>query len=168
MIVIETKKLSKIYTHDFIDVEHGRLRFNWFRRTTALHDLDLQVREGEIFGLLGPNGAGKSTTIKILMQILYPSSGSARIMERPLGDKAVKGQIGFLPENPAFYDYLKGHEFLDYYGVLYGMSKSERRKRINKAGIARAFGKRFFFPYTANKPKNQFVQSGGDFVTSCY
>ena len=130
MIVIETKKLTKIYTHDFIDVEHGRLRFNWFRRTVALNELDLQVHEGEIFGLLGPNGAGKSTTIKILMQILFPSSGSARIMERPLGDMGVKTQIGFLPENPAFYDYLKGHEFLDYYGVLYGMSKAQRRKRI--------------------------------------
>jgi ABC-2 type transport system ATP-binding protein len=80
--------------------------------------------------VLGPNGAGKSTTIKILMGILFATSGSARLMERPLGDKAVKAQIGFLPENPAFYDYLKGHEFLDYYGVLYGMSKAERRRRI--------------------------------------
>ncbi len=132
MIVIETKRLTKVYTHDFIDVEHGRLRFNLFRRTVALENLDLEVREGEIFGLLGPNGAGKSTTIKILMGILFPTGGSARIMGRPLGDKTVKSQIGFLPENPFFYDYLKGEEFLDYYGQLYGMSKAARRKRIDE------------------------------------
>jgi ABC-2 type transport system ATP-binding protein len=131
MTIIETKKLSKIYTHDFLDVEHGRIRFNWFRKTVALENLDLEVGEGEIFGLLGPNGAGKSTTIKILMGILFPTGGSARIMDRDLGDKGVKTQIGFLPENPYFYDYLKGEEFLDYYGQLYGMSRAVRRKRID-------------------------------------
>lgn len=130
MIVIETNKLSKIYTHDFIDVENGRLRFNLMRKTVALENLDLKVKEGEIFGLLGPNGAGKSTTIKILMGILFASSGSARILGKELGNKAMKQQIGFLPENPFFYDYLKGEEFLDYYGQLYGMSKAQRRKRI--------------------------------------
>jgi len=132
MSVIETRNLSKIYTHDFLDVENGRLRFNFFRRTTALEKLNLNVEEGEIFGLLGPNGAGKSTTIKILMEILFPSSGSARILGRELGNKAVKAQIGFLPENPYFYDYLKGAEFLDYYGQLYGMSRKARRKRIDE------------------------------------
>ncbi len=130
MNVIETRGLTKIYTHDFLDVENGRLKFNWFRRTVALENLDLDVREGEIFGLLGPNGAGKSTTIKILMGILFPTSGSATLLGKPLGDKAVKAQIGFLPENPAFHDHLKGEEFLDYYGRLYGMSKAARRKRI--------------------------------------
>lgn len=132
MIVIETRKLTKIYSHDFIDVEHGRLRFNFMRKTAALKDLDLQVKEGEIYGLLGPNGAGKSTTIKILMGILFASSGSARILGKELGNKAVKAQIGFLPENPFFYDYLKGEEFLDYYGQLYGMSRAARRKRIDE------------------------------------
>lgn len=130
MIVIETKDLTKVYTHDFIDIENGRLKFNFFRKTTALEKLNLQVKEGEIFGLLGPNGAGKSTTIKILMEILFASSGSAKILGKELGDKSVKERIGFLPENPFFYDYLKGEEFLDYYGQLYGMSKSARRKRI--------------------------------------
>ena len=132
MIVIETKRLTKIYTHDFIDIEHGRLRFNFMRKTVALENLDLEVREGEIFGLLGPNGAGKSTTIKILMGILFPSSGSAKLMGKPLGDKSVKAKIGFLPENAYFYDYLKGQEFLDYYGQLYGLSKSVRRRRIDE------------------------------------
>lgn len=132
MIVIETQKLTKVYTHDFIDVENGRLRFNLMRKTTALEKLDLQVREGEIYGLLGPNGAGKSTTIKILMGILFPTSGRAKILGKDLGNKAVKAKIGFLPENPFFYDYLKGEEFLDYYGQLYGMSKADRRRRIDE------------------------------------
>ncbi|MGI8906751.1 MAG: ABC transporter ATP-binding protein [Candidatus Sumerlaeaceae bacterium] len=132
MIVIETRDLTKVYTHDFIDVEHGRVRFNWFRKTVALEKLNLDVSEGEIFGLLGPNGAGKSTTIKILMGILFASSGRARILGRDLGDRIVKSQIGFLPENPYFYDYLKGEEFLDYYGQLYGMPKAARRKRIDQ------------------------------------
>lgn len=132
MNVIETHKLTKVYTHDFIDVENGRLRFNLMRKTTALADLDLQVKDGEIYGLLGPNGAGKSTAIKILMGILFPSSGHARILGKDLGNKSVKARIGFLPENPFFYDYLKGAEFLDYYGQLYGMSKSARRKRIGE------------------------------------
>jgi len=132
MIVIETQKLSKVYTHDFIDVENGRLRFNLMRKTVALENLDLQVKQGEIFGLLGPNGAGKSTTIKILMGILFASSGRAKILGKELGNKAVKAQIGFLPENPFFYDYLKGAEFLDYYGQLYGMPKAARKKRIGE------------------------------------
>lgn len=128
--IIKTTDLSKIYTHDFIDVEHGRLRFNFFRRTVALDKLNLEVGEGEIFGLLGPNGAGKSTCIKILMGILFPNGGKASIMGKPLGEKDVKSQIGFLPENPSFYDYLKGEEFLNYYGMLYGMSRELRKKRI--------------------------------------
>ncbi len=132
MNVIETFKLTKVYTHDFIDVENGRLRFNFMRKTTALADLDLSVRDGEIYGLLGPNGAGKSTAIKILMGILFPTSGRARILGKDLGNKGVKEKVGFLPENPFFYDYLKGAEFLDYYGQLYGMSKSARRKRIDE------------------------------------
>src|SRR5690606_13142322 len=69
---------------------------------------------------------------KILMGILFPSSGRARILGKDLGNKAVKAKIGFLPENPFFYDYLKGAEFLDYYGQLYGMSRSARRKRIGE------------------------------------
>lgn len=132
MVVIETNKLTKVYTHDFIDVENGRLRFNLMRKTTALEKLDLQVRQGEIYGLLGPNGAGKSTAIKILMGILFPSSGRAKILGKDLGNKAVKAKVGFLPENPFFYDYLKGAEFLDYYGQLYGMPKAARRKRIDE------------------------------------
>lgn len=129
--IIEINGLSKTYVRDFIGTEHGRVRIRIRnRKTVALKPLDLNVEEGEIFGLLGPNGAGKTTAIKILMGLHFPTRGSARIMGKPLGDKEVKRQIGFLPENPFFYDYLKGAEFLDYYGQLYGMNKAARRKRI--------------------------------------
>lgn len=129
--VVEIQGLSKVYVQDFIGVEHGRVRIRLRnRRRVALRPLDLSVDEGEIFGLLGPNGAGKTTTIKILMGLHFPTTGTARIMGKPLGDKEVKSRLGFLPENPFFYDYLKGEEFLDFYGQLYGMDKASRRRRI--------------------------------------
>lgn len=129
--VIEINGLSKVYVRDIIGFEHGRLRIRLKdRRQVALRPLDLKVEEGEIFGLLGPNGAGKTTTIKILMGLHFPTSGEARIMGKPLEDNEVKAKIGFLPENPFFYDYLRGEEFLDYYGQLYGMDKAARRRKI--------------------------------------
>lgn len=141
--VIEIKGLSKTYVQDFIGVEHGRLKIRFKnRKRIALKPLDLTVEEGEIFGLLGPNGAGKTTTIKMLMGLHFPTSGEARIMGKPLGDNSVKEKIGFMPENAHFYDYLTGHEFLDYYGQLYGMPKELRRKRIpellEKVGLSHA------------------------------
>lgn len=141
--IIEIRNLSKIYVQDFIGTEHGRLKIRLKnRKRVALKGLDLDVDEGEIFGLLGPNGAGKTTTIKILMGLHFATGGTARIMGRSLGDNEVKSRIGFLPENPFFYDYLKGAEFLDYYGQLYGMDKATRRRRIpellEKVGIAHA------------------------------
>lgn len=133
MGIIETDRLSKVYVRDVIDTEFGRLRIRFTnRKTVALKDLSLDIPKGEIFGLLGPNGAGKTTTIKILMGIHYQTSGEARIMGKPLGDRQVKSRIGFLPENPYFYDYLKGWEFLDFYGQLYGMSKAVRFKKIEQ------------------------------------
>jgi len=133
MKIIETFGLTKTYVQDVIGVEYGRLKIRFRnRRVEALKDLTMSVEEGEIFGLLGPNGAGKTTTIKILMGIHFPSRGRAMLMGRPLGDLDVKRQIGFLPENPYFYDYLKGWEFLDYYGQLYGMPKQRRRARIEE------------------------------------
>jgi ABC-2 type transport system ATP-binding protein len=133
MGIIETQGLSKVYVRDVIDTEFGRLkiRFN-NRKTVALKDLTLDINAGEIFGLLGPNGAGKTTAIKILMGIHFPTSGTARLMGKPLGDRAVKAHIGFLPENPYFYDYLTGWEFLDFYGQLYGMNKKKRRLKIEQ------------------------------------
>ena len=133
MHVIETEKLCKFYVRDVIDTEYGRLRIRFRnRRTEALKDLTLTVDQGEIFGLLGPNGAGKTTTIKILMGIHYPTSGTARILGKPLNDRSMKERIGFLPENPYFYDYLQGWEFLDFYGQLYGLPKARRYKKIEE------------------------------------
>lgn len=133
MKVIETFGLTKIYVQDVIGVEYGRLKIRLRnRKVEALSNLTMSVEEGEIFGLLGPNGAGKTTTIKILMGIHFATKGSAQLMGRPLGDIEVKKQIGFLPENPYFYDYLKGWEFLDYYGQLYGIPKQKRHKRIDE------------------------------------
>ncbi|MBI3735374.1 ABC transporter ATP-binding protein, partial [Candidatus Sumerlaeota bacterium] len=95
-------------------------------------DLSMTVEKGEIFGLLGPNGAGKTTTIKILMGIHFATAGTARILGKPLGDREAKKRIGYLPENPYFYDYLRGWEFLDFYGHLYGMPKAKRRNKIEE------------------------------------
>lgn len=131
MKVIETFGLTKIYVQDVIGVEYGRLKIRLRnRKVEALSNLTMSVEEGEIFGLLGPNGAGKTTAIKILMGIHFATKGTAHLMGKPLGDIEVKKQVGFLPENPYFYDYLKGWEFLDYYGQLYGIPKQKRRKRI--------------------------------------
>lgn len=133
MSIIELRNLSKTYVRDFIGVEYGRLRINIRnRKVRALHNLSLDVEKGEIFGLLGPNGAGKTTTIKILMGIHFPTAGTASIMGKPLGDRAVKSKIGFLPENPYFYDYLTGREFLNFYGQLYGMPWRQRSRKIGE------------------------------------
>jgi ABC-2 type transport system ATP-binding protein len=96
----------------------------------ALAPLHLTVQEGEIFGFLGPNGAGKTTTLKLLMGLVSPTAGTARILGREWTDPAVKAQIGFLPEQPYFYDYLTALELLDYYGQLSGVSAAERKRRI--------------------------------------
>lgn len=131
MAIVEITNLSKTYVRDVLGTEHGRVKIRLKnRKVHALKDLTLSVEEGQIFGLLGPNGAGKTTAIKILMGLHFATSGSATIMGRPLGDLDVKRQMGFLPENPYFYDYLKGWEFLEFYGQLYGMSRAERRRRL--------------------------------------
>ncbi len=100
------------------------------RPKRALEPLHLTVEEGEIFGFLGPNGAGKTTTLKLLMDLVFPTAGSARILGRDWREPEVKAQIGFLPEQPYFYDYLTAHELLDYYGQLSGVPAAERKRRI--------------------------------------
>ena len=119
MNAIETEKLTK---------EH-RIGF-WQKRVCALSQLDLTVHEGEVFGYLGPNGAGKTTTLKLLMGLLRPTSGAARILGRPPGDVRIQQQVGFLPEQPSFYDYLTGRELLNFYGQLLGLDRSLRRERV--------------------------------------
>ena len=105
----------------------------WRKRPyRALDRLTLEVREGEVFGFLGPNGAGKTTALKLLMQLVFPSAGRAEILGKPLGDLAVKRRIGYLPENPYFYDYLTAEELLMYFGALFGYAAAERRRRASR------------------------------------
>ncbi len=98
----------------------------------ALRPLHLRVEEGEIFGFLGPNGAGKTTTLKMLMGLVYPTAGSARILGMEINDPRMKAQIGFLPEQPYFYDYLTAGELLDYYGQLSGVASKERSRKVRE------------------------------------
>lgn len=103
----------------------------WRKRPKcALSPLRLTVEDGEIFGFLGPNGAGKTTTLKLLMGLVFPSAGSARILGQEWTDPAVKAQIGFLPEQPYFYDHLTAHELLHYYAQLSGVPAKERSRRV--------------------------------------
>jgi len=99
---------------------------------TALKSLQLNIAQGETFGFLGPNGAGKTTTLKLLMGIIFPTSGTATILGRDIGDPEVKRKVGFLPEQPYFYDYLSAPELLDYYAQLSGVPAGTRRKRIGE------------------------------------
>jgi ABC-2 type transport system ATP-binding protein len=105
-------------------------------RKVAVEGLDLAVNPGEIFGLLGPNGAGKTTTLKMMLGLLRPDAGAVRIFGRPPTDVAARRRLGFLPENPYFYDYLTAFEFLDLYGRLHGFKGAERKRRVDRA-IAR-------------------------------
>ncbi len=105
----------------------------WRKRPKrALKSLNLSVEDGEVFGFLGPNGAGKTTTLKILMGLVYPTAGSARILGMGLNDPRMKAQIGFLPEQPYFYDYLTARELLDYYGRLSGVPARARSKKVDE------------------------------------
>jgi ABC-2 type transport system ATP-binding protein len=122
MPAIEILGLEKTYSVGF-----------WRKRPKrALHPLQLTVEDGEIFGFLGPNGAGKTTTLKLLMGLVFPTAGSARILGREWTDPSVKAQIGFLPEQPYFYDYLTAHELLEYYGQLSGVPAKQRRQRVEQ------------------------------------
>src|SRR5919204_5339111 len=114
----------------------------WRRRPyRALDRLSLDIEAGEVFGFLGPNGAGKTTTLKLLMQLVFPTSGDAQLLGRPLGDLAAKRRIGYLPENPYFYDYLTAEELLRYFASLFGYSAAESRARagrlLDEVGIGR-------------------------------
>jgi ABC-2 type transport system ATP-binding protein len=103
----------------------------WVRRTRrGLLPLNLTVEDGEVFGFLGPNGAGKTTTLKLLMGLVFPTAGSARLLGKIWTDPEVKAQIGFLPEQPYFYDHLTAHELLNYYAQLSGVAAKERTRRV--------------------------------------
>ena len=101
-----------------------------YGKKIAVEDLTISVEVGEVFGFLGPNGAGKTTAIKMLMGLVSPSGGSARLLGQPLGDLKVKERIGFLPEHFRFHDWLNAEEFLHFHGQLYGMSPERRQQRV--------------------------------------
>jgi ABC-2 type transport system ATP-binding protein len=108
-------------------------RIGFFRkRVKAVQNLTLEVQSGEIFGFLGPNGAGKTTTIKMLMGLIFPTSGSSHLFGLSARDLRAKARVGFLPENPYFYEYLTGFEFLDFYSRLFGLSRSIRPTRVER------------------------------------
>src|ERR1700722_4478389 len=98
----------------------------------SLDHLTLQVNQGEAFGFLGPNGAGKTTTLKLLMGLIFPTSGEARIQGRAISDISMHRQIGYMPEQPYFYDYLTARELLDYFAHVFGFNRAEREVRIKK------------------------------------
>src|SRR5262245_38248393 len=104
----------------------------WRKRPyRALDRLSLAIAPGEVFGFLGPNGAGKTTTLKLLMQLIYPTSGRAEILGQPVGHVATRRRIGYLPENPYFYDYLTAEELLTYFAQLFGYTGADRAKRVS-------------------------------------
>ena len=119
---IETENLTKDFLVGF-----------WRPRPyRALDALTLSVDPGEAFGFLGPNGAGKSTTLKLLMQLLYPTAGHARILGKPAGDIGVRGRIGYLAENPYYYDYLTAEEVLTYFARLFGINGRDAAVRVSR------------------------------------
>lgn len=128
--VIHIENLSKDYEVGF-----------WRKKKVrALDDLSLTVEGGQIFGFLGGNGAGKTTTIKILMSLLFPTAGSAKILDRDISDTSMHNEIGYCPENPYFYDYLTAFELMNYFGDIFGLSAAKQKENtaelLTKVGLA--------------------------------
>lgn len=118
--VIQTYELRKVYRTGF-----------WLnQKIPSLKSCSLTVYQGETFGILGPNGAGKTTLLKLLLGIVRPSSGQGLLLGQPLGDRAMKQRVGYLPENPYFYDYLTGWEFLQMAAGLFQIPAAVQRQRI--------------------------------------
>jgi ABC-2 type transport system ATP-binding protein len=120
--IIEIENLTKDYQVGFFTKKKVR----------ALDGLSLTVRRGEVFGFLGANGAGKTTTLKLLMRLIYPSAGRAKILGRDISDITMHNRIGYLPENPYFYDYLTARELVGYFGRLFGLNNEEQKDRTEK------------------------------------
>lgn len=117
---IEIENLTKDYPFGFLHLKKKR----------SLEGLTLCVNQGEIFGFLGPNGAGKSTTIKLLIGLIFPTAGTARILGKPISDVTMHQHIGYLPEQPYFYDYLTAAELLDYFARFHELKDADRRERV--------------------------------------
>jgi ABC-2 type transport system ATP-binding protein len=117
---IEIDTLTKDYPYGFLHLKKKR----------SLEGLTMQVERGEVFGFLGPNGAGKSTTIKLLVGLIFPEAGTARILGKPITDIEMHRDIGYLPEQPYFYDYLTAAEVLDYFARFHDLTAADRKERV--------------------------------------
>jgi ABC-2 type transport system ATP-binding protein len=117
---IEIENLTKDYPYGFLHLKKKR----------SLEGLTMQVEDGEVFGFLGPNGAGKSTTIKLLVGLIFPEAGTARILGKPITDIEMHSDIGYLPEQPYFYDYLTAAEVLDYFARFHDLAAADRSERV--------------------------------------
>jgi ABC-2 type transport system ATP-binding protein len=120
--MIQVRDLAKTYRIGF-----------WMKKVEALRGVSFEVNPGDLFGFIGPNGAGKSTTIKILLGLLKADAGTATLMGEPAGTPSSRAQVGFLPEQPYFYDYLSGSEFLWFYGQLSGLPWKTLKTRVGEA-----------------------------------
>jgi ABC-2 type transport system ATP-binding protein len=121
MALLEAVQLTKIFRHPWT-----------MRAIPVLEDVSLSLREGEVLGLIGPNGAGKTTTIKLLLYLLRPTRGRVEFLGSPVSRRETRRHIGFLPEQPYFYDYLTVEETLQFYGQLCGLSALDRRRRVDE------------------------------------
>jgi ABC-2 type transport system ATP-binding protein len=121
--VIRTENLTKEFKANFLSRR---------QHTKALDNLNLVIESGEIFGYLGPNGAGKTTTFKLLLGLIFPTSGTAWVLGRNIREVSFKREVGFLPEQPYFYDYLTGEEFLDFYAQFFRFDKKARKRKVRK------------------------------------
>src|ERR1700694_1751931 len=119
---IEIENLTKEYPFGFLHL----------KRKTSLEGLNMQVEMGEVFGFIGPNGAGKSTTIKLLMRLIFPTAGCARILGKPIRYVEMNRDIGYLPEQPYFYDYLTAAELLDYFAQFHDLTAADRKERVER------------------------------------
>jgi ABC-2 type transport system ATP-binding protein len=119
---IETENLTKEYPYGFLHL----------RKKASLEGLSMQVQTGEVFGFIGPNGAGKSTTIKLLLGLIFPDAGSAQILGKPISDVEMHREIGYLPEQPYFYDYLTATELLDYFARFHDLPAADRKERVQQ------------------------------------
>ena len=119
---IEIENLTKDYPYGFLHLKKKR----------SLEGLTMQVQDGEVFGFLGPNGAGKSTTIKLLVGLTFPTAGNARVLGKPISDIEMHRDIGYLPEQPYFYDYLTAAELLDYFARFHDLKAVDRKERVQR------------------------------------
>src|SRR4030088_812662 len=119
---IEIENLTKEYPFGFLHL----------KKKMSLEGLNMQGEMGGVFGFIGPNGAGKSTTIKLLMRLIFPTAGSARILGKPISDVEMHRDVGYLPEQPYFYDYLTAAELLDYFARFHDLTAADRKERVER------------------------------------